>query len=78
MRVIFTILRMLGNINVLKEILGNNEMGLRNSFSNSFKKLLGMLAGPNVFLSFSELFIEVISSLSVGLNVKVSSTGSKR
>ena len=74
----FAVLRILGNINILKEILANNEIGLLSSFLNGFKKLFGMLAGPNAFLSFSELIIKVTSSLSVGLNVKVSSTGSKR
>ena len=53
-------------------------MGVLSSFLNSFKKLLGMLAGPNAFLAFSELIIDVTSSLSVALNVKVSSTGSDR
>ena len=65
---------MLGNIDVLKEILANNEMGLLSSFLNSFKKLFGMLAGANASLAFSELIIDVTSSLSVTLNVKVSST----
>ena len=72
------VLRMLGNIDILKEILANNEMGLLSSFLNSFKKLLGMLAGPNAFLAFSELIINVTSSLSVALNVKVSSMDSDR
>ena len=53
-------------------------MGLLSSILNGFKKLFGMLAGPNAFLAFSELIIEVTSSSSVSLNVKVSSTGSKR
>ena len=69
---------MSGNIDVLKEILPNNEMGLLSSFLNSFKKLLGVLAGPNAFLAFSELIIDVTSSLPAALNVKVSSTGSER
>ena len=59
-------------------ILANNEMGLLRSFLNSFKKLLRMLAGPTAFLASSELIIEATSSWSVGLNVKVSSTGSER
>ena len=50
----FDVLRMLGNIDVLKEILANNEMGLLSSFLNSFKKLFGMLVGPNGFLVFRE------------------------
>ena len=62
LRVTFAVLRMLGNIGVLKEILANNEMGLRSSFLNSFKKLLGMVAGPNAFLAFSELIIYSTSS----------------
>ena len=74
----FAVLRILGNINILREILANDEIGLLSSFLNGFKKLFGMLAGPNAFLAFSELIIKVTSSLSVGLNVKVSSTGSKR
>ena len=53
-------------------------MGLLKSFLNSFKKLLRMLAGSAAFLAFSELIIEVTSCWSVGLNVKVSSTGSER
>ena len=59
-------------------MLANNEMGLLNSFLNSFEELFGMFAGPNAFLAFSELIIEVNSSLSIGLNVKISSTGSER
>ena len=78
MGVTFAVLRMLGNIDVLKEILANNEMDLLCSFLNSFKKLFGMLAGPNAFFAFSELIINVTSSLSVALNIKVSSTGSER
>ena len=69
---------MLGNIDVSREILANNEMGLLSSFFNSFKKLVGMLAGPNVFLAFSELIIDVTYSSFVAANVKVSSTGSER
>ena len=69
---------MLGNIDILKEILAINEMGLLSLFLNSFKKLFGMLAGPNAFLAFSEFIIELTSSLSIGLNVKVFSTGSER
>ena len=69
---------MLGNIDVLKEILANNEMDLLCSFLNSFKKLFGMLAGPSAFFAFRELIINVTSSLSVALNIKVSSTGSER
>ena len=76
--VTFAVLRILGNINILKEILANNEIGLLSSFLNGFIKLFGMLAGPNAFLALSELIIKVTSSLSVGLNVRVSSTGSKR
>ena len=53
-------------------------MGLLSSSLNSFKKLVGMLAGPNAFLAFSELIIDVTSSSFVALNVKVSSTGSER
>ena len=78
MVVTFPVFRMSGNIDVLKEILPNNEMGLLSSFLNSFKKLLGVLAGPNAFLTFSELIIDVTSSLPAALNVKVSSTGSER
>ena len=37
-----------------------------------------MLAGPNAFLTFSELIIDVTFSLFVALNVRVSSTGSER
>ena len=69
---------MLGNIDILKKILANNEMGLLSSFLNSFKKLFGMLAGPNAFLALSELIIDVTFSLSIVLNGKVSSTGSER
>ena len=54
-----------------REILANNEMGLLSSFLNSFKKLFGMLGGPNAFFAFSELIIDVTSSSFV-LNVKVS------
>ena len=53
---------MLGNINISIEILANNEMGLLSSFLNSFKKIVGMLTGPNSFLPFSELIIDVTSS----------------
>ena len=67
---------MLGNIDILKEILANNEMGLLCSFLNSFNKLFRMLGGPNAFLEFSELIINITSSLSVTLNI--SSTGSER
>ena len=49
---------MLENIDVSREILANNEMGLLSSFLNSFKKLFGMLAGTNAFLAFSELIID--------------------
>ena len=76
--VTFAVLRMLGNINISIEILANNEMGLLSSFLNSFKKLVGMLAGPNAFLAFSELIIDVTSSSFVALNVKVYSTSSER
>ena len=69
---------MLGNTDVLEEILANNEMGLLSSFLDSFKKLFGMLAGPNAFPAFSELIIDITSSLSAALNVKVFSTGSER
>ena len=54
MGVAFAVLRMLENSNILKEILANNEMGLLSSFLNSFKKLFGMLVGPNGFLVFRE------------------------
>ena len=63
---------MLGNIDLSRQILANSEMGLLSSFLNSFKKLVGMLAGPNAFLAFSELIIDVTSSSFVALNVKVS------
>ena len=53
-------------------------MGLLSSSLNSFKKLVGMLAGPNAFLAFSELIIDVTSSSFIALNVKVSSTSSER
>ena len=69
---------MLANIYVSRDILANNEMGLLSSFLNSFKKLVGMLAGPNAFLAFSELIIDITCSSFVALNVKVSSIGSKR
>ena len=59
-------------------MLANNEMSLLSSFFNSFKNLFGMLPETNAFLAFSELIIEVISSSSVGLNVKVSSTDCER
>ena len=78
MGVTFAVLRMLGNIDVLNKILPNNEIGLRSSFLNSFKKLFGMLTGPNAFFAFSELIIDITSSISVALNVKISSTGSER
>ena len=76
--VTFAVLRMLGNIDVWRELLASNEMGLLTSSLNSFKKLVGMFAGPNAFLAFSELIIDVTSSSFVALNVKVSSTGSER
>ena len=69
---------MLGNIDVSRETLANNEMGLLSSFLNGFKNLFGMLAGPNAFLAFSELIIDITSSSFVARNVKVSSTGSER
>ena len=69
---------MLGNNDVSREILANNEMCLLNSFLNSFKKIVGMLAGPNAFLAFGELIIDVTSGSCVALNVKVSSTDSER
>ena len=78
MGVTFAVLRMLGSIDVLKEILAINEIGLLSSFLNSLKALSGMLLGPNAFLVFSELIIEVTFSLSVGLSVKASSTDSER
>ena len=53
---------MLGNIDISREILASNEMGLSSSLSNSFKKLVRMLAGPNAFFAFSELIIDVNSS----------------
>ena len=62
MGVTFAVLRILGNVDVLKEILANNEMGLLSSFLNSFKKLFGMLIGLNAFLAFSELIIYVTFS----------------
>ena len=37
-------------------------MRLLSSFLNNFKKLFGMLAGPNAFPAFSELIIDVTSS----------------
>ena len=73
MGVAFAVLRMIGNINVVKEILASNETSLLSSFLNSFKKLFQMLVGPNAFLAFSELIIGITSSVSVALNVKVSS-----
>ena len=69
---------MLGNIDVSREILAINEIGLFSSFLNSFKKLVGMLARPNAFLAFSESIIDVTSSSFLALNVKVSSAGSER
>ena len=72
----FAVLRMLGNIDLM--ILANNETGLLSSFFNSFKKLLALLPGPDRFLTFSELIMDVTSSLFVALNVKVFSTGSER
>ena len=62
MGVTFAVLRILGNVDVLKEILANNEMGLLSSFLNSFKKLFGMLIGLNAFLAFGELIIYVTFS----------------
>ena len=61
-----------------RDTLAKNEMGLLSSFLNSFEKLVGMLAGPNAFLAFSELIIDVTSSSFIVLNVKVSLTGSER
>ena len=78
MGVTFAVLRMLGSIDVLKEILANNEIGLLSSFLNSLKTLSGMFLGPNAFLVFSEIIIQVTFSLSVGLSVKASSTDSER
>ena len=37
-----------------------------------------MLAGPNDFLTFSEMIIDAPSSSFVALNVKVFSTGSEK
>ena len=71
-------MRILWNIDISREILANNEMGLLSSFLNSFEKLFGMLAGTNAFLAFSELIIDVTFSSFVALNAKVSSTGSER
>ena len=71
-------MRILGNIEVSREILANNEMSLLSSFLNSFKKLVGMVAGPNAFLAFRELIIDVTSNSFVALNVKLSLTGSER
>ena len=67
---------MLGNIKVSREILANNKMGLLSSLLSSFKKLFGILAGPNTFLVFNELIIGVTSSSFFALNVKASSTAS--
>ena len=53
-------------------------MGLLSSFLNSFTKLVAMLAGPNAFLAFSDLIIDVTSSSFVALNVKVSSTDNSK
>ena len=53
-------------------------MRLLISFFNSFKRLFGMLAGPNAFLEFSELTINLTPSLCIALNAKVFSTGSER
>ena len=50
MGVTFVVLRMLGNIDVLKEILANNEMGLFSSFLNCFKNYLECLQGKMVSL----------------------------
>ena len=69
---------MLRNIEVSREILANNEMGLLRSLLNSFTKLVGTLAGPNAFLAFSELIMDVTSSSFVALNVKVSSTDNSK
>ena len=55
-----------------REILANNEMGLFSSFLNSFKKLVGIIVGPNVFFACYELIIDVTSSSFVALNVRVS------
>ena len=53
-------------------------MGLLSPLLNSFKKLFGMLAGPNDFPTFSEMIIDATSSSFVALNVKVFSTGSEK
>ena len=37
-----------GNMDKLKEVLANKEIGLLTSFLNNFKTLFGMVAGPNV------------------------------
>ena len=74
----FAVLRMLGNIDVSRKILANNEMGLLSSFLNNFKKLVGVLAEPTAFFAFSELIFDVTSSSFIALNVKVSSTCSER
>ena len=76
--VTFSVLIMLGNIDVSREILGNNGMGLLSSFLNCFKNAVEILAGPNAFLACSELIIDITSNSFVALNVKVSSTGSER
>ena len=76
--VTFALLRMLGNIDVSREILANNKMSLLSSFLNSFKKLFGMLSGPNAFFAFSELIIDVTCSSFLALNVNVSSRCSER
>ena len=65
-------------IDVSREILAKKEMGLLSPLLNSFKKLFGMLAGPNDFPTFSEMIIDATSSSFVALNVKVFSTGSEK
>ena len=46
----FPVLRTLGNINLLKEILANNEMGLLSSVLSSLKSYLECLLDQILFL----------------------------
>ena len=48
MEVTYAVFITLGNMDKLKEVLANKEIGLLTSFLNNFKTLFGMVAGPNV------------------------------
>ena len=69
---------MLGNIVVLKEMLASKEIDSLSSFLYSFKNYLEYLQYQILFLAFNEFISQVPSTSSAHLNIKVSSTESKR